>query len=319
MTTSSSISDAQRLTALTRGRSALAAAIDTTKPGITRLVTITALVGFCLAAFAMPWSFGDLALALLGCVAGTALSASGANALNQWMERDRDARMARTATRPLPASELQPRTVLLLGLALCIAGVGVLLAVNGPAPAAISLACIVSYLAMYTPLKPLSVTSTLVGAIPGALPPMIGWSAAHGGAWGSLLDAGGLSLFALMFVWQLPHFLAIAWMYREDYAAGGYRVLPVVDASGRATAITILVTAVLLLPATLWPVFAIDGLGWISGIVAAITGLGYLALCVGLVRARTTEAARRVFFASIAHLPLLLIVMVADAAITHLG
>lgn len=304
---------------MTRGRSVFASAIETTKPGITRLVTITALVGFCLAAFAMPWSFGDLAVALLGCVTGTALSASGANALNQWMERDRDARMARTATRPLPAADLQPRTVLLLGLLLCVAGIAVLLVVNGPAPAAISLACVVSYLVMYTPLKPVSVTSTLVGAIPGALPPMIGWTAAYGGGWGSLTDAGGISLFTLMFVWQLPHFLAIAWMYREDYAAGGYRVLPVVDTSGRATAITILITAALLLPATLWPVVAIDGLGWLSGTVAVVTGLGYLALCVRLVQDRTTAAARRVFFASIAHLPLLLVVMVADAALTHLG
>lgn len=300
-------------------RSSVAAFVETTKPGITRLVTITSLVGFALAAFTVDWSPGRLAVALIGCVIGTALSASGANALNQWMERARDADMPRTASRPLPAGELSPNTVLVGGSLLCVLGVGLLLAVNGPAPAAVSLACVLSYLLIYTPLKPITVSSTLVGAIPGALPPMIGWSAANGGSFASLTEAGSLSLFTLMFVWQLPHFLAIAWMYREDYAAGGYRVLPVVDRTGRATSVTILVTAALLLPATVWPAFAIDGLGWLTASVAIVTGLAYLVLCAQLVKQRSVPAARRVFFASIAHLPLLLIVMVADAAIALLG
>lgn len=291
--------------------------IATTKPGITKLVTITAMVGFILAALGQPWGRVELALAMVACAVGTALSASGANALNQWMERRRDALMARTARRPLVTGTLTPRGVLIFGVVMCVAGIAVLWMMLGIVPAAVSLACVVSYLAMYTPMKPISPWSTVIGAIPGALPPLIGWSGASPGhGWSVLIEPGGLSLFVLMFMWQLPHFLAIGWMYREDYARGGYRVLSAIDPRGRTTAWVMLATAAVLLPATLMPVWAMPGtLGPVSLGVGLVTGLVYLWLTTRLVRSHTRERARTVFFASIMHLPLLLVVMVGEAVV----
>ncbi|MBX3364082.1 MAG: heme o synthase [Phycisphaeraceae bacterium] len=289
------------------------ALLETTKPGITRLVTITSLVGFVAAAVGRPWLMGDLAWAFAGCLFGTYLSSAGANSLNMWWERSRDARMVRTSRRPLPRGSVRPSTVFWSGMLLCFAGLTVLMSMNGVAPAAVSLACIISYVLVYTPMKPVTCFSTLVGAIPGALPPLIGWAAAsETGGFASLIEPGGLSLFGLMFVWQLPHFLAIAWMYKDDYALGGYRVLPVLDPTGAATSITMLFTAALLIPATLLPLVAMPRLGWIYGTVAVITGLVYLWLSLRLVVMRSRPAARRVFFASILHLPLLLGALVVD-------
>jgi len=291
--------------------------IETTKPGITRLVTITSLVGFVLAGVGRSWSALELGVSLLGCVLGTAMSAGGANALNQWWERARDGRMPRTASRPIPRGALSPSSVLLGGLGLCVAGAALLWAVNGMVPAIVALVCVLSYVLVYTPMKPRSVLSTLIGAVPGALPPLIGWSAAHaGGGPASLSDPGGWALVALMVVWQLPHFLAIAWMYREDYAKGGFRVLPVVDPDLRVTAWSMLVLSVVLVPLTLAPAWTMpESLGTATIVVAGVTGLGYVWLNASLVRLRTVEAARRVFFASIMHLPLLLVVMVGEAVV----
>ncbi|GJQ28229.1 MAG: protoheme IX farnesyltransferase [Phycisphaerae bacterium] len=279
--------------------------------GITRLVTITAAVGFVMAALTRAWSWS---LLLAGTVAllGTALSAAGANAVNQWMERARDGRMERTKGRPLPSGRVTPGAVLWSGVALCALGVG-LLFVAGPAPAVISLACVVSYVAMYTPLKTRSSLNTFVGAIPGALPPLIGTSAALGGGFESLSHPIGLSLFAIMFVWQLPHFLAIAWLYREDYEAGGYVMLPHVDPDGRVTAGAMTLWSWALVPASLLPaVFMPEVVGVVYPIVAIVTGLVYAVFCVRLALTRRRADARVVFFASIAHLPLLLIVMVGE-------
>jgi len=291
--------------------------IETTKPGITRLVTITSLVGFVLAGIGRSWAGVELAIALTGCVLGTALSAGGANALNQWWEAARDGRMARTARRPIPRGSLAGRAVLIAGLALTAAGIGLLWIINGAVPAGVALVCALSYLLIYTPLKPRSVTSTLVGAVPGALPPLIGWSAAHqAGGPASLTDPGGWSLVALMMIWQLPHFLAIAWMYRDQYAMGGFRVLPVVDPKGRATAWTMLATSVALLPMTLAPVWAMpEHLGRVTPAIALLTGLAYIALNARLVRTRSSAAAKRVFLASIMHLPILLLAMVGEAVV----
>lgn len=314
MSRTESMAATMGLNALALRSSRVRALIETGKPGITRLVAITAVVGFVLAALGQVWTFGLLA-SLASCVVGTVLSSLGANALNEWWERERDAKMARTAGRPIPRGELSAASVLGFGLGSSAAGVGLLLVVNGPGAALVALVCVLSYVLVYTPLKPLTVTSTLVGAIPGALPPLIGWAAAsEAGSLASLTEPGGWSLVALMTIWQLPHFLAIAWMYRDDYAAGGFRVLPVVDPSGRATAITILVTAVLLVPATMLPVWAMPGLlGGATLVVALLTGLAYLWLAVKLAISRTRPAARRVFFASIIHLPVLLLVIVAEA------
>lgn len=287
------------------------AIIETTKPGITRMVTITAIVGFIAGAIDRSWTTSALIGVLAWCIIGTVLSSSGANALNMWWERARDARMARTAGRPLPRGAVEPSLVLFWGIALSVLGVAVLALGSGLAAASVSLACILSYVLVYTPLKPVTSFSTLVGAVPGALPPLIGWAAAIG-SWQSLTTGGGWSLFGLMFVWQLPHFLAIAWMYREDYRLGGYPVLPVLDPTGVATSGAMLCTAFIQIPATLLPLITLDRLGLAYLLVALLTGSGYLWLSFRLARERTRKAARNVFLASIAHLPLLLIAMVLD-------
>lgn len=289
------------------------AVIATTKPGITRLVTITALVGFAMAALGRSWTALELAIALSGCTIGTFLSAAGANALNQWLERDRDARMPRTAMRPIPAGHLSARMVLAAGMTLCGAGLLVLGLSVGLAPMLVSLACMLVYVLAYTPLKTRTAMATLVGTIPGSLPPLIGWTSV-GAVSGDIFAAGGISLFVLMTIWQLPHFWAIAWLYREDYAHGGFRVLPMTDPSGIKTATAIVFTSVLLLPATLWPAWAMpELLGPLYISVASLTGVAFLALSIQIAGKRTRPAARRLFFASIIHLPLLLIAMVLDA------
>ncbi len=306
-------------------RQQISAIIELTKPRITRLVTITAGVGFVMAAVGretLPTA--ELIVAALGCLFGTACSAAGASALNQWIERRRDALMTRTQSRPLPQQRVTPGTAFIAGAGLCVLGVTTLLLTTGPAAALVSLSTILLYLLAYTPLKPVTTIATIVGAVPGALPPLIGWAAA--GAAGSaeasspfapLLQAGGWSLFLLMFVWQIPHFLAIAWMYKDDYAKGGYKILPLVDPTGNRTACTILLWSLALIPATLSPGLAMSGrLGLGYAIVAAITGLGYLAMASRLARTHTRDNAKRVFVASIIHLPLLLVAMVADALLT---
>lgn len=302
-------------------RVAMRAYVHTTKPGITKLVTITSMVGLGMA-LATRWAAGDhawplgpLALAVLGSIIGTALSAGGANALNQWAERERDARMRRTARRPLPTGTLSPTQVFGAGVGLAIAGLTLLWATCGLAAMTVSAACVLVYVLLYTPLKAVTWTATFVGAIPGALPPFIGWCAGytHEG-FGALADPGGVALFMLMFVWQLPHFLAIAWMFKDDYAAGGCAVLPVVDRSGARTSIVIAACTILLIPATISPVLAMPQvLGVLSLFTAALTGLGFAYLVARLLRTRKREDARAVFFASIIHLPVLLVVMVIDA------
>lgn len=291
--------------------------IETTKPRITRLVTITSGVGFMMAAVSNPAPLSKLAIAAVGCVIGTALSAAGANAINQFMERDRDALMPRTLNRPLPQGRLEPMTVLWAGIGLGIAGCLVLLMMNGAIPALVSLACIVSYVVLYTPMKTRSALATFVGAIPGALPPLIGWTAAsQTQGWGALLEPGGIALFTLMFIWQIPHFLAIAWMYRDDYAKGGYMVLPVIDPRGTVTAATIGLWTAALIPATILPAVVMpEHLGSPYLWTAGISGMLFVILAARLVVIRGRNEARQVFFASIAHLPLILMVMVGEAVI----
>lgn len=293
------------------------ALIETTKPRITRLVTITSIVGFVMAALGRRWTFDDLLVLALGAIAGTAMSAAGANAINQWMERRRDALMPRTARRPLPRGDVSPGAVLATGLALGALGVGLLWALCGLVPALVALACIVVYVLAYTPLKTMSPMATFVGAIPGALPPLIGWSAASTApGFSSLVEPAGLSLFAIMFIWQIPHFLAIAWLYQDDYAKGGYRVLPLLSRGGPRTARTVALWTVLLIPATLAPAYFMpDRLGVVYITIAGVTGLAFGWLAMKLAIVRTRPAARRVFIASIIHLPLLLVAMVGEALV----
>ena len=299
------------------------ALVELAKPRITKLVTMTAGVGFVLGVFGRGFGWGELAAVGAGCLMGTAASAAGANALNQWWECARDALMPRTASRPLPMGRLTSGAAFGAGVLCSVVGVGLLLALCGPAAALVSLATILIYVLVYTPSKPVTPINTLIGAVPGALPPMIGWCAAMGVGtpvmrvwYEPLMLGGGWSLFALMFVWQLPHFFAIAWMYKDDYAAGGHRMLSWYDATGRWTGLTIVATSALLVPATLLPVWALPGvLGVGYGVVAGVTGVVYLVLCLRLLRGMHRPAARRVFLASIIHLPVLLVAMVVEVLV----
>lgn len=291
--------------ALPTGWRALA---ETTKPRITRLVTITTGAGFVLTAATRGLPAEAWPKIGLPCVVGTALCAGGANAINQWMERERDALMDRTRERPIPGGRARPGSVLAFGVMLSVIGLVILGAACGVPAMLVSLACIVSYVAVYTPLKPVTPLATFIGAIPGALPPLIGsLAAARGAGWAGISDPAGVAIFLLMTVWQIPHFLAIAWLYREDYAKGGYAVLPVIDPRGGTTAWTVALWAAALLPTSLLPVFTMrTHVGLPYGVVAGLSCGLFAVLCGMLVQAPTRTNARRVFFASIAHLPLLL-------------
>lgn len=297
-----------------------AALVETTKPGITRLVTMTSMVGFAMAATQRSWTPTSLYLHALICVIGTALSAAGANSINQWMERARDARMDRTKGRPIPSGRTAPRVVLWAGVVLACVGVGVLTMV-GVTPALVSLACVLSYVFLYTPLKTRSTLATFVGAVPGGLPPLIGWTAATPTeGYRAMLEPLGLSLLGLMLVWQIPHFLAIAWMYREDYRRGGYRVLPLIEGGERWTAWVVLLWSLALVPALVLPaLIAPDLLGGVYVTIALLTGAGYVTLCARLVMRKDRASARAVFFGSIAHLPVVLAAMVGEALIRTLA
>jgi len=293
----------------------IGAMIETTKPRITRLVTITAAVGFALGALGQTWTAGGVALAAAACILGTGLSAAGANALNQWWERDRDARMRRTAGRPIPSGRLSPGAVLGAGLAMSVIGPLTLLLNVGAPAAALALATILIYVLVYTPSKPRTPLSTIIGAVPGALPPVIGWAAARP-EWAALAAPGAWSLFLIMFVWQVPHFIAIAWMYREDYARGGYKVLPCMpDGIARSARVTLVWTALTAL-VSLAPAIAMpQRVGGLYVLVALGLGAFYLRSAVRLVRSGSDADARASFIASIIYLPLLLIALVVDVAL----
>jgi protoheme IX farnesyltransferase len=266
-------------------------------------VLLTTLVGFYLGVRG-PVDYWVLACLLLG----TALVAGGAAALNQLLERDYDARMRRTQDRPLPAGHLRPRTVLAVGSVSAIVGLIFLAGlVNLPTclVAAVSLVC---YLFIYTPLKRVTWLNTLVGAVPGALPPLIGWTAARGA-----LTGEGLALFAIQACWQLPHFMAIAWIYREEYARAGFQMLPVVDPQGRRTARLSLAFTLALLLASLCP-FLFHLAGPIYLVSALVLGLGFVWSACRFARRLTIPCARQLFYASLVYLPLLFTLMVLDKA-----
>lgn len=274
-----------------------------TKPRIAAMVVITAYVGFEVGrrALVLGGPASGSAASGWGLVAatltGTALSCMGASALNQVLERDVDARMPRTMGRPLPAGRLGVPLAAALGLLLAIAGVGLLAAYVNTLTAALAAFTVASYVLIYTPLKRVTHLCTAIGAVPGALPPVMGYAAATGE-----LGLGAWLLFAILFLWQLPHFLAIAWLYRDDYAAGGMPMLPVIDPDGRATCRQILLECAALLPLGLMPTLA--GLsGVVSFIGALAAGLVFLGFGVALVKGRTRRHARALFFASLVYLP----------------
>ena len=271
------------------------------KPRLNLLVVASTLVGYAMAP-------GD-ALGILGVVGlllGTGLVAGGASAFNQVLERDLDALMRRTRRRPLPDQRLQPIEGVLFATALTLVGVLMIVAVSNVLAGTVALATLVIYAAIYTPLKRRTSFGTVIGAIPGALPPIIGWAAVTNG-----ISAEAWTLFGIMFLWQLPHFLAIAWMYREDYARAGFPMLPVLEPDGRSTGRQSVVYAVALLPVSLAPTaMHMSGDLYLSG--ALVLGVVYAWLTFTFARTRSIQDARRVFFASIIYLPLLWILMIAD-------
>ncbi len=278
--------------------------LELTKPRLTFLAMVTALGGFLLGS-GHPLNTG----ALLALVLGTAAVGAGAGALNQYMEKDFDGRMERTRGRPLPSGRLHPDSALAFGVACSVTGLGVLAAGTNLLAAMLAAATLVSYLFIYTPLKSRTALCTLVGAIPGALPPMIGWAAARGE-----LGIEPWVLFSILFLWQLPHFLAIAWTWRDDYAHAGFRMLPVLDPEGRSTGRQIVLYCVALIPVSLLPA-ALGSFGWLYFGVALLSGLGFLGFGLATARTRSRPSARRLFLASILYLPVLLTTMTLDRII----
>jgi protoheme IX farnesyltransferase len=279
--------------AVTRPR--LADYVTLTKPGITVMVAITAAVGFYVASHgAFDWK---VFLHLLG---GTLLSSAGAAAFNMVMERHLDARMERTKARPLAAGRMMPVEAAVFGGILCAAGLAWLAVGTNLLTAAFSAATMVSYLALYTPLKTRSSVCTLVGAIPGALPPVMGWAAARGS-----VEVGAWVLFLILFFWQLPHFLALAWMYREDYARAGFPMLSVEEPTGASSGRQVVLQTLALVVVSLLPYgFQMAGDGYL--IAALVLGTGFLGFGVAFATMRSRERASRLFLASITYLPLLL-------------
>jgi protoheme IX farnesyltransferase len=269
------------------------------KTRLTLLVLITTCVGYYLGA---PGAL-DL-INLLQVLAGTALAAAGASALNQWWERDLDAAMLRTRARPVPAGRLRPRHVLALGTALAAAGVIYLALASNILAACLAATTVVIYIFAYTPLKRLTTTNTLIGAFPGALPPLIGWASVRGS-----LDFAAFSLFVIVFLWQMPHFFAIAWMYRQDYARAGFRMLSSDDETGVRSASQAVLFCMLLLLLGGIPAF----IGMVHPVyLLAELGFGgtFIAVAFRFHRAGTVRNARLLFLSSILYLPLLLLALV---------
>jgi heme o synthase len=275
--------------------------VSLTKPRLNLLVVLTSAAGYYLGGTAAP-DLVNMAQAVLG----TALVAGGSAVLNQVYERDTDARMRRTRMRPLPDQRVSPPEAAIYGVVLSAAGLAVLALATNWVAAALALATLALYLLVYTPMKRTSTLSTLVGAIPGALPAVIGWSAARGD-----IAIGGWTLFAIVFLWQIPHFMAIAWMYRDDYRSAGFPMLPVVEPDGLRTGQQALLYSAALLPVSIGP--SVVGIaGWVYFWLALVLGVVLLALSARFARERTDQSARTLFFASIIYLPLIWAVMVLD-------
>jgi protoheme IX farnesyltransferase len=280
--------------------------LELTKPRLSLLSVLTALVGYFAARPPFIWK------ELIALAIGTSLAAGGVAALNQWMEVDTDARMKRTADRPIPSGKVPTGSAFVLGAMMCIAALGVIFVnVNGMA-AVFTLATIVAYLGWYTPAKRSSRWSTEIGAVAGAFPPLIGWTAGEGG-----VSALGGILFGILFFWQLPHFLAIAWIYRKDYASVNFPMLPVRDEAGSRVALWALINTVALIAVTLLPVFlGLDSRTY--GGVTVLLGIWFLWRAIKFLPAEGRDlSARKLFLCSIAWLPLQLGALVADRMINY--
>ena len=289
--------------ALPAARSRASDFVALAKPRLNLLVVASALAGYVMAG-------GEMldAIRVICTVAGTALVAGGASALNQVIERVPDSLMRRTRMRPMPDGRLQPFEGVAFGTTLVLAGLALLAAGVNLLSAAVALTTLLTYALIYTPLKRRTSFATVIGAIPGALPPVIGWAAAR-----DSLSQGAWVLFAIVFLWQLPHFLAIAWMYREDYGRAGFPMLPVIEPDGRSTARQAVFYCAALLPVSLAPTL----LGMASTVYffsALGLGLLFLTLTLKFARTRAVADARRLFFGSIIYLPILWILMIAGRA-----
>jgi protoheme IX farnesyltransferase len=282
-------------------RRILASYLELAKARLGALVVLTSMVGYALGTRGHldPWVG-------LAAVVGTGLSAFGANILNQWWEVERDRLMQRTRLRPLPSGRVARGVALVWGLVTAAAGLAILALGTNALTTGLSLFVILLYVLIYTPLKVRTPLNTVVGAVCGAIPPMMGWAAATG-----RLDAGAWILGGVLFVWQIPHFLALAWMYREDYERGGFRMLPAIDREGRLTGRLAFVYAAALLPITA----ALTAAGVTGGaflVASQIIGLAFLALGWVFLRDRSRQSARRLFLASILYLPVVLGLGIAD-------
>lgn len=274
---------------------------ELTKARLNSLVLLTTAAGFYLGTRDELDGWG-----LARVLGGTALLAGGAAVLNQYLERDFDARMTRTAHRPLPAGRIKPESALLLGGMLALAGLVFLAAEVNLLTAFLGAVTLITYLFIYTPLKRRTIWNTVVGAVPGALPPVMGWVAAQG-----RLDWGAWAVFAILFFWQVPHFLAIAWLYRDDYARGGYVMLPVVDPAGTRTGRHALHYAVAMMTASILPsLLGLTGGVYLAG--ALLLGGGFLAATLWFARRLHRASARALFLASILYHPVLVGLMVWD-------
>lgn len=285
--------------ALTLDRAA--AFYDLTKPGITRLVLITTAAGFYLGSRGAV----DVML-LLHMLIGTSFAASGTNALNQWLERDADAHMRRTANRPLPSGRLSSMQALLFASAISLIGLTYLAAFVNLLTAAIVALSLSSYVFVYTPLKKKTWLSTVIGAVPGALPILAGWTAT-----GQPVTIAAIALFGILFAWQIPHFYALAWIYREDYGRAGFQMLTVVDRTGKRAARHSILFILALIPISVLPtVLGIAGEVYLIG--AVLLGTAFLVMSVGMLRKPNERLAWRLFTGSIVYLPALLFLMVVD-------
>jgi protoheme IX farnesyltransferase len=283
------------------GRERIAAYVELTKPRITFLIVLTAAAGFALASQGSV-DYAALVRAMFGIV----LLSSGIATINQYMERDLDALMRRTANRPLPSGKLLPWEALVFGVGLTVSSEIYLAVLVNPLTALLGLTVIAGYLFGYTPLKTRTSLSTMVGAFPGAVPPLIGWAAARGS-----IGLEAWVLFAILFLWQFPHFLAIACMYREDYRRAGILMLPVVEPDGRVTAQQIVIYTLLLLPVSLLPTaLGISGKVYLYG--AIVLGLLFLYSSLRAAFSKSRQEARRLLLASVIYLPLLFILMVLN-------
>jgi heme o synthase len=280
---------------------------ELTKPRMNFLVLVTTLVGFYMASGASSAAAGHINWTVLApALIGTALCAAGASVLNQYIERDLDKLMPRTRNRPVPAGRITPGEARMTGIVLGIAGVVTLVLTVNLLTALLGGLTLLLYVLLYTPLKRITTLNTVIGAIPGAIPPVMGFTAVD-----NALSPGALALFAILFIWQMPHFLAIAILYKRDYGLAGFKMLPVVDEELSVTGRQIVLYSIALVPVSLMPVIVgLAGEAYFA--IALMLGLAFLSFGVSCAMTKTREDARKLFFASIIYLPALLGVMMLD-------